>query len=123
MLIVCDTGPLRYLCELHAVDLLPRLYGTVLTTPQVVDELKMEHFPETVKLWAGSPPPWLGVHAPTALLDLDLDLGETSAISLASERSADRVLIDERKAAGLATARSGGRIVHDCSRGDVPRIC
>jgi predicted nucleic acid-binding protein len=104
MLIVCDTSPLRYLCELGAVDLLPSLYGAVMTTPLVMSELQLEHFPELVKRWAQTPPPWLGIHAPATTLDLDLDEGEASAISLANERRADRVLIDERKAASLAMA-------------------
>jgi predicted nucleic acid-binding protein len=75
-----------------------------MTTPLVMTELQLAHFPDLVKRWAQSPPAWLMIHAPAINLELDLDEGEASAISLASERHADRVLIDERKAASLATA-------------------
>jgi len=40
MLIVSDTSPLRYLVEVGVIDVLPRLYGEVLTTPEVLAELR-----------------------------------------------------------------------------------
>ena len=40
MLVVSDTSPLRYLIEVGAVEVLPRLYSSVLTTPQVMQELR-----------------------------------------------------------------------------------
>lgn len=107
MLVVADTGPLRYLIEISCVDVLPRLYAQVVTTPQVVGELGLPHFPERVRAWAGSPPTWLRVIAPGSLLFTDrLHEGEASALSLAQERAADLVLIDDRD--GTAVAHSNG---------------
>jgi len=90
MLIVSDTGPLRYLIETRAIDALPRLYGTILTTSTVVDELQMPHFPAAVQQWAQNTPAWLKIERPQHLDFLDrLDAGEASALSLAVERRAD----------------------------------
>jgi predicted nucleic acid-binding protein len=105
MIVVCDTGPLRYLIEVEAVHVLPKLYGRILTTPQVLQELRFEHFPDMVQQWAERPPDWLGVEAPASLAFLDrLDLGEASALSLARERDADLVLVDERAGAEVANS-------------------
>ena len=107
MLIVSDTGPLRYLIETDTIHVLPRLYGQIITTPTVVSELKAAHFPIAVQRWATQPPEWLMVQQPQRVDFLDqLDAGEASAISLALERHADAVLIDERL--GTNVARSSG---------------
>ncbi len=103
MIIVSDTGPLRYLIEVGAVHTLPRLYRNVLTTPQVLDELRLGYFPEIVQKWAQAPPAWLQVEQPRTVSFLDcLDKGEASALSLARERAADIVLVDERIATDVA---------------------
>jgi predicted nucleic acid-binding protein len=111
MLIVSDTSPLRYLVQVGAVDLLPRLYGEVLTTPEVHGELRQGQFPADVRQWAESPPSWLKIESPAQVRFLEsLDTGEAAALSLAIERHADVLLVDERKATrvardcGLATA-------------------
>ncbi len=46
MIVVSDTGPLRYLIEVDAIQALPQLYGEVLTSPQILRELRLEHFPD-----------------------------------------------------------------------------
>lgn len=107
MIVVSDTGPLRYLVEVDASHVLPRLYGHVLTTPQVIAELALPHFPEVVRKWAERPPAWLAVESPDTIQFADrLDMGEASAISLAFERAANAILIDERD--GTELARSLG---------------
>jgi len=106
MLIVSDTSPVRYLVEIGAVDLLPRLYGEILTTPQVLGELRQGQFPPVVRQWADCPPEWLRIESPTAVHFLEsLDEGEATALSLAIERHADVLLVDERKATRLARDR------------------
>src|ERR1700733_8442226 len=98
MLVISDTGPLRYLVELNAIDILQDLYGRtgVMTTPQVMSELRLSHFPAAVQRWGTFPPAWLQIESPKTIEFLDrLDVGEASAISLAEERRADLVLIDE----------------------------
>lgn len=49
MIVVADTGPLRYLVEIDAVHALPILFGNVLTTPDVVGELNTLTFPDNVR--------------------------------------------------------------------------
>jgi predicted nucleic acid-binding protein len=111
MLIVSDTSPLRYLVEVGAIDALPRLYGEVLTTPQVLNELRQGQFPAVVQQWAKNLPSWLKIESPARVKFADeLDEGEATALSLAIERRADVLLVDERRATriardqGLATA-------------------
>jgi uncharacterized protein len=107
MLIVSDTGPLRYLIEVAAIDALPRLYGEIATTPAVVAELSLHTFPAIVQQWAAHPPTWLVIESPTQNHPITgLDPGEASALCLAIERRADAVLIDERD--GTHVARSNG---------------
>ena len=109
MLVISDTGPLRYLIELGIIDVLPELYGSasLWTTPAVIHEMSLPHFPGSVQTWAKSPPSWLQIEPPQVLRFLDqLHDGEASAISLAAERAAVLVLIDERD--GTAVARDLG---------------
>lgn len=107
MLVVSNTSPLRYLVEVLAVNVLPKLYSQVYTTPQVISELQLGHFPEPVRQWAQNPPAWLQVQAPITLRFLDrLDDGEASALSLACDLHASVILMDER--AGRDVARSLG---------------
>jgi predicted nucleic acid-binding protein len=100
MLIASDTSPLRYLA---AIEVLPRLYGEVLTTLNVIQELCQDRFPTVVAQWANHPPPWLLIESPVTIRFLEtLDIGEASALSLAIERHADVLLVDERKATSVA---------------------
>ena len=68
-LIVADTSPLYYLVTINEIDLLPRLFGTVLIPEAVHDELRHPSTPQTVWLWATSPPAWLEVRSVTAITD------------------------------------------------------
>ncbi len=103
MLIVSDTGPLRYLIEIECSDVLPRLYGRILTPPEVMAELRQAHFPASVHAWATHPPSWLQAESPAKIQFLDtLDAGEAAALSLAIECHADVLLVDERKATRVA---------------------
>lgn len=103
MIIISDTGPLRYLIEVNAIHTLPALYKTIVTTPQVIAELQFNHFPDKVRTWALNPPQWLRIESPSQVAFLDvLSEGEASAISLARQRSADIVLIDERLGSRIA---------------------
>jgi predicted nucleic acid-binding protein len=92
---------------IECIEALPELFGQVLTTPQVVAELQQEKTPQIVRAWADSPPAWLIIESPLKIdFHQTLDIGEASAISLALERNANLVLIDER--AGTQTARRNG---------------
>jgi len=105
VIVVSDTGPLNYLLLLEAVDVLPRLHGTV-TVPEAVRQEMLHHgAPEVVRAWASQLPEWVILREPQSLLPLPLDAGERAAISLAVEAHADLVLMDERRGRQEAQAR------------------
>ena len=111
MLAVADTGPLHYLVMIDAIDLLPRLFTTVLVPRIVRDELSHANAPASVRAWIADPPPWLQI-APSPSVETlpfpKLDLGERAALALALSRHADVVLIDDRR--GVAVARAHGLV-------------
>ncbi len=110
MLVVTDTSPLNYLIVIGEVSLLPRLYSRVATVPAVLSELRHTRSPESVQLWAASPPDWLEVMSSTPLeLGFRLGRGEIEAMSLALAIHADLVLMDERR--GTLAARTLGLTV------------
>jgi predicted nucleic acid-binding protein len=51
MIVVSDNSPLQYLILIECIDALPVLYGQVLTTPQVIDELNQAQTPDVVRAW------------------------------------------------------------------------
>jgi predicted nucleic acid-binding protein len=107
MIVVADSGPLHYLILLDHTELLRRFYSRVVVPDAVASELSASGAPPTVRDWIQQPPSWVSV-VPVALeavetITDDLDLGERSAIALATTLSADLLLIDE--AAGRAEAR------------------
>ena len=107
MIVVSDTSPLQYLVQIDCVNALPKLYGEVITAPQVISEMVAPGAPPSVSRFAKRPPEWLIVRSPVELRFVDqLDRGEAAAISLACQERADLVLIDER--AGTAVAKSEG---------------
>lgn len=110
-LVVADTGPLNYLVLIGAIDLLPKLFETVLVPQAVCDELHHPVAPALVRIWAEHPPAWLDVRPPPAAANDDpawqtLDAGERAALALARALSADLVLMDDR--AGVAVAHQFG---------------
>ena len=107
MIVVADSGPLHYLILLDHSELLRRFYSRVVVPDAVASELSAAGAPPTVRDWILQPPSWVSV-VPVALeavetITDDLDLGERSAIALATTLGADLLLIDE--AAGRAEAR------------------
>src|ERR1700733_3668273 len=98
MIVVADASPLRYLVLIKVADILPALYGRVLTSPVVLEELSQPHTPEVVRQWVAAHPNWLQRRAPSAQLGglpASLGAGEPDAISLAEEMRADGLLIDD----------------------------
>lgn len=110
MIIVSDTSPLNYLVLVEADRFLPDLFGQVVVPPAVVAELQHSRTPARVKAWAANPPPWLRIVAPSAFVPFDrLGPGESEAIALATQLTADILLMDERD--GSAVARQLGLAV------------
>jgi predicted nucleic acid-binding protein len=111
VVVVADTGPINYLVQIDAIDLLPVLFDKIIVPAAVHNELMHPRAPAAVRSWAASAPPWVdimpspgltsGVAAPRYLDD-----GERAAISVAREIGADLILMDDRD--GVAFARSQG---------------
>lgn len=123
-LVVADSGPLRYLIVIEAVQVLPHLYARVAVPPAVVEELRHASAPTEVQSWARALPPWISIQSPVAPYRPDtLDPGESEAIALALELKADLILLDEREgrrqavAIGLALSGTVGVLERAAERG------
>lgn len=103
MLVVADSSPLNLLVVLDYVEILPRLFRTVVVPIQVANELSHHRTPVAVRNFIASPPSWLQILVPQNIERISiLDPGEEAAISLAREIKAELLLIDDldgRKAA------------------------
>ena len=109
MTIVSNTSPISNLAQVGQIDLLEKLYETVLIPSAVYDELLDERAGETV-IKAVQSATWLEVQMGQnqklvgELRNL-LNLGEAEAIALAIEVNATRLLIDERLGRQAAAVR------------------
>jgi predicted nucleic acid-binding protein len=112
-LIVADTSPLVYLVLIDHIEILPRLFDTVLLPDAVDAELRNPLAPAPVQVWASPLSSGIEVkHVPNAPDDAalrPLGEGERAAIVLAFSIHADLVLIDERK--GTRAAIDKGLVV------------
>lgn len=84
--VVADTCPLHYLVLIDAIDLLPRLFGTVLLPAIVQAELSHPHAPAPVRNWLATRPARLEVRPtpPAAALPFPrIGMGERATIDLA----------------------------------------
>src|ERR1035438_913761 len=98
MIVVADASPLRYLVLIEASDILPALYGRVLTSPMVLEELSQPQTRQAVRQWAAGRPGWLQLRTPSGPLagfPTTLGAGERAAIALAEELHAGALLIDD----------------------------
>jgi predicted nucleic acid-binding protein len=107
-IVVSDTSPIRALGHLGLIDLLRELFSTVIIPPAVEMELRLPP-PRFVCInvadWEFMQVQTPRGHADVAQLLNVLDLGEAEAITLASEISADAILIDESDGRRVAEAR------------------
>ena len=111
-IVIADTSPLRYLVEIGYIDVLPRLYNTILIPEAVYGELLHSSAPLIVRQWATARPEWLEVLQAPPTADpalLSLHIGERSALALGLSLHADLILIDERK--GASIARQKGLVI------------
>ncbi len=93
--IISDTSCFIILHKIGEITLLQKLYGTVLTTPEVASE-----FGEPLEAW-------VEIKSPTdksrqQVLELQLDKGEASAIALALELPESTIILDDQKARRVA---------------------
>ena len=76
--VVADSSPLNYLTLLGSIDVLQRLYGTVLVPQQVIAELLESAAPLDVRRWAfGSSRLDRGAHTPTPAVTAARSCGQT----------------------------------------------
>lgn len=99
--VVSDTSPLINLAGLHLLELLPSLYSTVLIPLQVAEEFGAKAQASDPDLSAFD---WMSIVAPVRI-DPELPKlgsGEAAALTLAKSEGVRYVLLDERKARGIA---------------------
>lgn len=106
MIVVADSSPLVALTNIDHLSILPRLFGTVATPPEVLQELASAKRPPAVQALAVTPPSWLVVRTPSQNPAIErLHAGEIAAINLATELRADLILIDEQLGRQVASQR------------------
>lgn len=106
MIVVADSSPLVALTNIDQLSILPRLFGTVATPPEVIQELASPKRPAAVQALAVTHPSWLIVRAPILNPAIErLHAGEIAAINLATELRADLILIDEQLGRQAASQR------------------
>ncbi len=93
--VISDSSCLIGLLNIGRLELLHKLYGEVLTTPEVINEVGV------------GLPSWLVVQEATkkdlvAQLRISIDLGEATAIALATEFPDAVVILDDRDARAAA---------------------
>lgn len=109
LLVVADTGPLRYLVLIGQIDLLPLLFQKIVIPTPIYAELCHQSAPDLVRQWAIALPVWMEVIPATSTTDpviRALDEGEKAAIELGLALRADLILIDDRR--GRIVARQKG---------------
>ena len=93
--IISDTSCFIILTNIGELELLHKVYGQIITTPEIVAE-----FDETL-------PEWVEIAEVTdkyrqRLLELQIDKGESSALALALETPNSVVILDDYKARKIA---------------------
>jgi predicted nucleic acid-binding protein len=106
-LIVADTGPLNYLIQIRAMDVLHGLVELVILPAEVLCEMNADGAPPEVRAWAQNLPEWVRVESPAELIppDSSLSPADRAAISLAVEKRS-LLLMDDRRARDIAAAHS-----------------
>lgn len=104
MIVVSDASPLITLASVGELELLRRLFGEVLIPGRVWDEVVQTDRAGAEAVAAAD---WIRVVAAPDTsflfaLRMELDRGESEAISLAFDLGADVLLLDERSARNLA---------------------
>jgi predicted nucleic acid-binding protein len=112
MIIICDTSPLIALSLCNELRFLDILFKDVIVPEKVFDEIMGPGKPEAEKIaaWVQGKVQKAAKEQMRRALALSLDAGESEAIALFWEKSADFLLIDEQKGRRIA-ARHGIKVV------------
>ena len=94
-IIISDTSCLIILNKIGELELLQKVYGQIITTPEIVTE------------YGESLPGWIKIMAVTdkfrqQILEMQIDKGESSAIALALEMPNSTIILDDYKARKIA---------------------
>lgn len=95
-IVISDTSCLILLHKIGELDLLQKVYGSVLTTPEVAQEF-FDELPVWVKIEKVKDKKY------QEFLQTQVDWGEASAIALAKELESPLLLLDDLKARKLAS--------------------
>ena len=95
-IVISDTSCLIILHKIGELDLLKKVYNSVLVTPEVGQE-----FSDTLPLWIKIEK--VKDKKYQKFLETQIDLGEASAVALAMEMDSPLLLLDDLKARKLAT--------------------
>jgi predicted nucleic acid-binding protein len=102
MTVIADTGPVNYLILSGYIDLIQRLYGSLILPAAVHRELLHPKAPALVRQWTMTLPAWVDFRVPLDSSQFaELGPGEREAISLALETKAE-ILLRPRDAAWLS---------------------
>lgn len=95
-IVISDTSTLILFHKIESLDLLQKVYGELITTPEIAEEFG-EKLPVWIKLQSVSDKKYL------EFIETQVDSGEASAIALAKEFDDTLLLLDDLKARKLAT--------------------
>jgi len=101
MTVVSNTTPLNYLILIGRVDLLSKLYGSVIIPEAVFNELTAPSTPRLVRDWIANKPSWLLIQQAPQVISAEtaeVQIGEREAIELAKSVGSNYVLLDDRRA-------------------------
>lgn len=105
MTVVSDTSHILYLLLIDQIDLLPRLYQTIIIPDVVQAEMQADGAPATLRNWISAPPDWLEI-TPVPEGDYTrlsrLQSGEQAAIVLARFLRANLLIVDDLDARNIA---------------------
>ena len=94
--VISDTSTLILFHKINNIDLLAKVYGELITTPEIAKEYG-ETFPKWVKILSAKDKKY------QEFLETQVDWGEASAIALAKEFDDVLLLLDDLKARKLAS--------------------
>ena len=94
-IIISDTSTLILFHKIGEFNLLQKVYGELITTPEIADEFG-EELPDWIKIQKVSDKKYQN------FLETQVDFGESSAIALATEYDDVLLLLDDLKARKLA---------------------
>lgn len=94
-LVISDASPIIALADIGELELLKLLYDTIVITDLVQSEIHAE-LPDWIKISTAYDSKQLQI------LELELDKGEASAITLALKNPESRIILDESKGRAVA---------------------